>query len=103
MDKEREKTIGQFISTIIMSAILGIIAGVIWKFALNVELTQSLFYGGITGGIIGLLFALSNNRSIKSGRFQHKEASFASGGLMFGFFLFAVFVAIIVGLIRWIF
>lgn len=100
---DREKTIGQFISTILMSTILGVIAGIIWKFALNMEFKDSIIYGGIIGGIIGLLFSFSNNQSIKSGKFQHKEASFASGGLLFGLFFIVIIIAIITGLIKWIF
>lgn len=100
---DREKAIGQYISTIIISSILGIIAGLFWKFALDVVLIKSLLYGGIVGGIIGLLFGMSNNRSVKSGRFEHKEASFASGSILFVFFLVIVFIALIVGFIRWIF
>lgn len=98
-----EKLIGQFISTILISTILGIIAGLIWKFALNADLKTFLVNGGITGGIIGFLFALSNNQSIKSGKFQHEEASFASGGILFALFFTTIIIAIITGLIKWIF
>lgn len=100
---DKEKIIGQYISAILISSILGIIAGLIWKYALNLELSKSMIYGGIIGGVIGLLFGISNNRSVKSGKFEHKEASFASGGLLFGFFFIIVFIALLVGLIRWIF
>ncbi|MBU1012101.1 MAG: hypothetical protein KKG99_03795 [Bacteroidetes bacterium] len=100
---DKANTIGMFISTSLMAAILGAISGLVWAFALSCPLKSGLFYGGIIGLIVGLLFFLFQKAATSSGNLQNKEVSFASGSMMTMIFMISTVIAIVVGLVRWLF
>jgi hypothetical protein len=99
----RENTIGMFISTSLMSAILGAISGLVWAFALSYPLKSGLFYGCISGLIVGFLFFLFQKAAISSGNLQNKEVSFASNSMITLIFMISTVIAIVTGLVSWLF
>ncbi|WP_417237329.1 hypothetical protein [Bizionia paragorgiae] len=99
---DNTQSTGAFIASLLMSIVLGVISGIIWKFALDFTYKNAIIYGGLIGFVIGLLFAVSNNSAIKRGKFEIKEAAFASGSLLFSLFIISSIVAAIVGLISWV-
>ncbi|MBL0884155.1 MAG: hypothetical protein IBJ16_12570 [Chitinophagaceae bacterium] len=97
----KAKIIGTLISISVMSAILGAISGVVWALALTCSIKSGLFYGSVTGVIVGLFFFLIQKLATSSGNLQNREATFTSGSMMTIIFILSIVIAIIVGVIRW--
>ena len=100
---DKDNTIGVFFLVTFMATIVGIILGLIWAFALNINYNNSLFYGGIIGFGIGLLFSISIKSLIKNGKYKGNEAVRLTGSMLTGIFIVLTLVAFIVGFVRWVF
>lgn len=100
---DRANTVGMFISTLLMATILGAISGLVWAFALSCQVKSGLIYGGISGSVVGLLFFLFQKAATASGNLQNKEVAFTSGSMMTMIAMVSTVIAIVVGLVRWIF
>ena len=101
MDKTR--TISMLISTLFMGSILCAISGLVWALALASQIKSGIIIGGICGLTIGLLIFIGNKSSLFSGNTKNKEFAFNSGATMIGLFVISTIIAIITGLVRWIF
>lgn len=100
---DRANTIGMLISALFIATTLGIVSGLIWGFALNFQITSGLKIGGVSGLVVGLLFFLFQKASTDSGNLQKKEVVFASGSILGVLFMISTAIAIVAGLIKWIF
>lgn len=100
---DRANTIGMFISTSLMATILGAISGLVWAFSLSCPIKGGLLYGGISGLIVGLLFFLFQKSATSSGKLQNKEVAFVSGSWITAIFTISTVIAVVIGLVRWLF
>jgi hypothetical protein len=85
-------------NTILYTAIVTSIIGLVWSFALDFSILDGLLYGGLIGVIIGLLLSFLNKAIINRGNVQRSEAGFMSGSIL-GLLLLA---GVGTGLITWI-
>ena len=100
---DRANTIGLLISTLMIGLFIGAVSGIVWALALSCPMRSGLINGGICGLIVGLIFFLFQKAATASGNVQNKEATFASGSMMGLLFLASTAIAIVVGLVRWLF
>ena len=100
---DKTNTIALLIVTLLMGLVLGAVSGLVWAFALNCQMKSGLIYGGISGLIVGFLFFLFQMAAMAPGNLQKKESTFVTGSMMTMIFMIATIIAIVVGLVRWIF
>jgi hypothetical protein len=91
------------IPSLFYGTLLGTISGIVWAFALGSEISIGLKYGSISGLIFGFIFFLFQKAATAPGNIQKKEAMFVASSVMTMTFMASVVIAIITGLIRWIF
>ena len=91
------------ISTIFLTAFVGVTIGLAWSLALNAALTNGLYYGGIAGLALGVFFLFISKGVISRGDVKKKEAVFMTGSFLGLLLLGGIGTAIIVWLIRLIF
>jgi len=99
----KANTTGMLISTLMIGLVVGAVSGLVWALALSYQIKSGLINGGICGLILGLFFFLFQKAATASGNLQNKEVTFVSGSIMGLVFLVSTIIAIVTGLIRWIF
>lgn len=96
-------TFKMFASTTLMAIILGTISGLFWAIALSQSIKIGLLYGCITGIIVGFIFSILSKAASSSKNIQNKEVAFAAGSMMTLIFMASTAIAIVIGLVRWLF
>lgn len=91
------------ISTFFLSTFVGAVVGLAWSFALNAAFTKGLYYGGIAGLLLGVLFLIISKGVVSRGNVQKKEAVFMTGSFLGLLLLVGIGTALIAWIIRLIF
>ena len=100
---KRAHLLGLFIGNSIYSILFGLISGLIWSFSVGCLITNGLYYGSISGFIIGTILFISQKLATASGNLHPIEVRKLSWTIMGFLFLFSTILAIITALIRWLF